>query len=263
MQSSAVEVHDPFSDDAQRSNNPTARNNRPTLERLHTSRVPAFAPLQASSTTATAPANSSNPTPPSPVSQTGRHHTGPSHINWLSSTAPHTPSPLSTNAPRWPTPSSGSHGGIPSTPYAHHLGHSASSPSLLPAVAGASSSISIPTSVPVSGLGPAQSTNRMYKHPSLTSNRSLQLDMMYSHDNDGTQARDAEWDDSDRGSQTQTNKKQLSPILERTWYPALRREQKSLARGGSPPTTPGTTASFDPGWTSSVLAPVTSFSHQF
>lgn len=213
-----VQVH--ISPNVQGPDSPNVRI-RPTLDRLHTSR-PSEPPQP--------PTN-----PPSPTSS-ARHYTGtgPSQVNWISASTPHVPSPLGTNAPRWPS-------SIPATPYAHHLGHSVSSPSLLPAVAaGSGSAISIPTSPSSRTTG--TDTNKMYRHPSLSSNRSLQLDMLYG-------SGDGEWDDSDRDRGAQA-RKPLSPILERTYQSAAvaRRDQTSLGRGGTgSPGIPGTPASFDQG----------------
>lgn len=217
-----VQVHIAPSN-AQGPDSPNSRN-RPTLDRLHTSRP-------------SAPPTPANTNPPSPTSSARLYTgTGPSQVNWLSASIPHVPSPLGTNAPRWP-----SSGSLPATPYAHHLGHSVSSPSLLPAVA-AGSSTSIPLSPSTQSTGTG--TSKMYRHPSLSSNRSLQLDMLYGREGSG----DGEWDETDRDRGAQ--RKPLSPILERTYQSgvAARRDQASLGRGGGgSPMTPGTPASSDQG----------------
>jgi len=143
----------------------------------------------------------------SPASE--HHYAGPSRVNWLCNAA--TPSPTSPLGPKRP-------------PSALAIGRSLSSPSPLNSLTGRS---------------------RIYRHPALTSNRSLQLDMSYYG--------------CDRSAQPEDNAavapKPLTPIIEQVYHPVERRRSPG-ANSPMTPGTPGTPASLDQGAVLCVLAPL-------
>jgi hypothetical protein len=142
----------------------------------------------------------------SPASE--HHYAGPSRVNWLCNSP--TSSPTTPLVPKRP-------------PSALALGRSLSSPS---------------------PLSPHTASSRMYRHPALSSNHSLQLDM--SRYGCSRSAQSAE-------SATPLPKP-LTPIIEQVYHPA---EQRRSPERDSPmtPGTPGTPASFDQGAAPRILAP--------
>ena len=139
----------------------------------------------------------------SPASE--HHYAGPSRVNWLCNAAtpsPTSPSPLGPKRP----------------PSALAIGRSISSPSPLSSLTGRS---------------------RIYRHPALSSNRSLQIDMSYYG--------------CGRSAQPEDNApKPLTPIIEQVYHPVERRRSP----GANSPMTPGTPASLDQGAVLRILAPL-------